>query len=91
MVKRNELVVEAHVLAAVELVTPIDHPFHIVFVEGSFRDRFVRQRFQRAIRVGAERDALPSLGPVPEREHLLACQHDAHRALKVQRSHHSQH
>ena len=54
-------------------------------------DRVVRDRVERSAGVRAERDALDHRRPIAQRVHLLARQHEAHRALQRARRQHRQH
>ena len=65
-------------------------PMEVLVLRGH-GDRVVRDRIERSVGVRAERDALDHRRPVAERIHLLARQHDAHRALQRARRQHRQH
>ena len=53
-----------------------------VFVARSDRDRLVRDRVQRSVPLGAERQPLDGRRPVGEPVHLLAGKHETHGALQ---------
>ncbi len=57
----------------------------------SHRDRLVGDRVERAVGLGSERHALDRRRPIAEPVHLLAGQHEPHRALQLLRREHGQH
>ena len=77
-------------VAVVQQARPVNDGFGVVLEPRGFGDGLVNNRFERAVRRGAERDALPGRGAVPQAEHLLARQHHPDGALEFPRRQHGQ-
>ena len=90
-VELDELVLEFRVGALVKQVAPAGIVAREFLELRGHGDRLMRHRVERAAAVGAEREAFDGRGPVAERIHLRARQHDAYRALERARAQHRQH